>query len=159
MRGASELLSYVDIPELFVALDTISVYGVHIYKYDPDNDSVIYLGEFSQYGFCRYSEKKNRIWGQYGNNGYFEFYYFEIDGDKVRVVGRLLSDGGSEVIKYYADYADETDVSTPPTHMESAERPDDSYLISEEEYDRRYEEYMKTNEPIMIGYNKMVELR
>ena len=147
-----------DIPELFVALDTVSVFGVHIYKYDPESDSVIYLGEFSQYGFCKYSEKKNRIWGQYGNNGYFENYYYEIVGNEVKVVGRLLSDGAFEEIKYYADYADMDESGEVITHVDPVSRPDDSFCISEQEFEQRDEEYMQTKEPIMIGYNNMAEM-
>jgi hypothetical protein len=147
-----------DIPELFVVLDTISVYGVHIYKYDPDSDSVIYLGEFSQFGYCCYSDRKNRIWGQYGNHGYYELYYYEIVGNNVKVVGRLLYDAVFKDIKYYADYADEFEASAQQTHTESTERPDDSYLISEEEFERREEEFMKTIDTIKIGYDNMTEI-
>lgn len=146
------------IPELFVALDTVSIYGVHVYKYDPDTDSVIYLGEFSQYGYCWYAGKKNRISGQYGNNGLFEVYYYEIADNKVKVVGRLLSDGFSEVIKYYADYAEETEISAAQTHLESVSRPDDSFCISEEEFELREEAYMLSPEPIKIGYDNMTEM-
>ena len=147
-----------DIPELFVTLDTVSIFGVHIYKYDPDSDSVIYLGEFSQYGFCKYSEKKNRIWGQYGNNGYFENYYYEIVGNEVRVVGRLLDDGSHEEIKYYADYADTSEIVGVITHVDPVSRPDDSFRISEQEFEQRKEEYMLSDEPITIGYDEMTEI-
>ena len=147
-----------DIPELFVALDTVSIYVVHVYKYDPNTDSVIYLGEFSQYGYCWYTEKKNRISGQYGNNGLFEMYYYEIAGNKVQVIGRLLSEGFSEVIKYYANYAEDTEISATQTHLESVSRPDDSFCISKEEFELREEAYMLYPEPIKIGYDNMTEM-
>ena len=158
IHAALGLIDDDDIPELFVTLDTVSIFGVHIYKYDQDSDSVIYLGEFSQYGFCKYSEKKNRIWGQYGNNGYFENYYYEIVGNEVKVVGRLLSDGALEEIKYYADYADMDESGGVITHVDPVSRPDDSFCISEQEFEQRDEEYMQTKEPIMIGYNNMAEM-
>lgn len=152
------LIDNDDIPELFVSLDTSTIYGVHIYKYDPERDSVIYLGEFSQYGFCWYSEKKNRIKAQYGNQGYFENYFYEIADSNVQVVGRLLSDGSSEVMKFYADYAGETEISSDHTHLDPVERPEDSFIISEEDYEHREEEYMRSKEPIKIGYDNMTEM-
>ncbi|SEM22938.1 hypothetical protein SAMN04487770_12951 [Butyrivibrio sp. ob235] len=147
-----------DVPELCVTLNTNTVCGVHIYKYNSDSDSVIYLGEFSQYGFCWYSEKKNRIKAQYGNQGYFENYFYEIADSSVQVVGRLLSDGSSEVMKCYADYAEETETSPDHTHLDSVKRPEDKFIISEEEYEHREEEYMQSKEPIKIGYDNMTEM-
>lgn len=143
-----------DIPELFICCGTYTVCGMHIYKYDVAKDDVIYLGEFSQYGFCKYTEKQNRIWAQYGGGGYFENYYYEISGDQVKTVGRILCDQNLNDF-YYADYSEPAFIDAKEVHTEPAERPGDQYIISEEEFDRKSAGYMKTGEPTKIGYDDL----
>ena len=155
-------LGFVDednVPELFISTGTNTTLGVHIYKYDDINDGVIHIGEFSQYGFCAYSPKKNRIWAQYGNNGYFEMYYCAIVDNKAQIVGRILSDAIFEEEKLYADYATDTYGSEFVDHPEPTDRPDDSFLISEEEYELKKKELMCSDEAIRVGYNEMTKLR
>ncbi len=141
IRFALGLVDEDDIPELFIGYETRTPCGILIYTYDPANDRVIPLGEFSQFGFCYYTEKRNSIWSQYGNQGFYRLYFSEIKDGSIRLIGTLL-DNDTE---YYANFPapeGETGEKSTITHYGN---PGDEYRVSEDEFWKVYDEYQRSD--------------
>ena len=153
-----------DIPELFIGWGNNHIAGIHILTFDAAKGTVIYLGEFSSFGFCNYNERKNRIMSQYGNHGYYEDFISQITGDHVELVGACVDDAGGTEEKFYANYpVDERlnggrDEIDP---MEVSDRPEDRYLVHEKEYYEIYHNYYLWDEEsnsIEVDYEHMTPI-
>ena len=151
-----------DIPELLFALGNHTTDGVFILKYSESRDEALNIGEFSQYGGIKYVERGNRIVSQYGNQGYFMTIVSKIDGDKAVAVGSVtegeqqyVNDEDIECYRsiYYAGY--DLPAGADGSHKDNysiregtgpdpvnVQDPDDSYLVTEEEYQRAFDELL-----------------
>lgn len=144
-------VAYMDedaIPELLCGLGDNHPCGIHVFKYDADTDSVVWVGEFGSYGNMSFSEKKNRIYSSYGNNGLFHSYISKIEGGKPVLVDVLCKDGNGLRYDGEAYFHNPSLPDYTGTRTETGEDPDyyddynDNWKITEEEFKRIESEAM-----------------
>ncbi|MCR4656359.1 MAG: hypothetical protein K5770_09050 [Lachnospiraceae bacterium] len=149
-----------DIPELLMSFGTFHVAGVYIFTINKEIGETVLTGEFSSFGGVSYVEKKNRILSQYGNHGYYMQVVSMIDGGRARLVGSGVDNGGGRDGRqyYYAGY--ELPEGVDGTRKDSyfglggnggedcieIDGPDDSFIVSEEEYMDHMEELLNLGE-------------
>ena len=151
-----------DIPELLLGYSNHTPDGIIIYKYIPEKEEVINIGEFSQFGGVGYVERGNRIISQYGNQGLYLKIISMIEEDKAVAVGSVAEDGTgrhreylddgevwmiNDGVYYYARYdlpegADGSHkdiysiVKGTGADAVEVDFPDDEYVVNEDEYNR-----------------------
>ncbi len=166
---------YVDediIPELFIAAETIHVFGVNVYTYDSSKKEVVWLGEFSSFGSMTYVEQKNRIVSSYGSNGFYMHMFSAIEQNKPVLVGSVAEYMNLAEL-YFARYPvpEGTDGShkdayggltdgTGPNAVEVdfPDIRDVTYIVSKDEYDQVvtvYENLPESGEVKTVSYDEM----
>lgn len=170
VRMALGWLDEDDTPELFLCQSDATASGVSIYFINEAAGKVQFLGEFSQFGNCVYTERENRIWSQYGNQGYYQECVSMIDDGEPRLIGSFLIDGSgvkSDEVLYYANYPIAEQLTGTRGDMDFGlsvfEAPGEQFRVDEEEYDKAYHVLMCDTEnnaiKVVMDYNYMVPIR
>ena len=168
--------AYIDedeIPELLTGFGSFHTSGVFVFKYVPDKDEAVNLGDFSSFGVLRYVDHGNRIVSNYGGQGWFIDMISGIEDDKAVLIGstthgesreeRLYEDGPNENgdtyyvynTLYYAGYS--FPKSVDGSHKDSycglfeGTGPDavDSDCVEEDEYLVSEEEYKRIRQDLL----------
>ena len=158
-----------DLPELFLCAGDFTASGVMIFTIDADTKEVISLGEFSQFGNCIFTERKNRIWSQYGNQGYFQECISMIENGKAKLIGGIISDGSgvrADGTLYYAGFPISEDASGSRGDMDFGLSvfdisDEDNYLVDEGVYVDTYHELMCDKDgavKIQMDYDAMITM-
>ncbi len=158
-----------DLPELFLCQGDATAAGVSIYTIDSCTKEVVFLGEFSQFGNCTFTERKNRIWSQYGNQGYYQECFSMIEDSHVKLIGGIISDGSgnrSDDILYYAYFPIPDDMSGSHEDvsfgLEIFNIPDEeNYLVDETAFSDEYHRLMCDNNgsvKISVDYDAMTTI-
>ncbi len=169
---------YVDedeIPELFVAADTIHTFGINVFTYDSNENKVIRIGEFSSFGHMGYVEKRNRIISTYGSSGLYMNMFSSIEQFKPQLIGSVTEDMSFAEL-YFARYpvADGADGShkdgygsltdgTGPNaiKVDFPDHHDVTYIVSKDEYDQIvtvYENFPQEGDVKYIDYESMFDV-
>ena len=158
-----------DSPELFLCQADATAAGVWIYTIDAKTGEVKTLGEFSQYGNCVYTERKDRIWSQYGNQGYFQECISRIEDGKTKLAGAIAMDGSgirSDDTLYYAGFPVPEGLTGSRDDLDFGLSvfgiPDNAYRVDEAAYSEAYHQLMRDREDgavtVVMEYGKMVPL-
>lgn len=128
-----------DIPELFIIRGTSHIDTVTMYRYDPQQEKAVFVGDFGGFGACSYAPNQNRIISSYGNMGYFYTTVTKINEQgKPELVDAILRNGGNKIESYYGfSMGDFTGaIAWEEYDINQFAAPDESCLISEEEADQ-----------------------
>lgn len=133
-------LAFIDddnIPELLLIEDNSHATGVKVYTYDQE--SVIELGEFGSMGSMQYVERGGMILGTFTAGGEFDDNFFRVESGEAKPVCSLMSyqppDGRPEVYEI------------------------DGVSVTEEVYNKKWEELYDTAEFVVVGYDDALAIR
>lgn len=145
-----------DVPELFVIRGYSHPDPVEVYKFISNENKVMCVGQFGEFGQCEYIPKKNVILASYGGSGYFLNTYSRIKKDgSVELEDCILSDGSSiDIIYYYGFPVGEFSGSVSGNGSfylnKAMVRPSDEYIISEADAKAIYGKYHEDKRQVSI---------